>query len=84
MSYNYSFNESIDLFVKDRIGQTDANRQAATAKAILDRLKEQPGLILADEVGMGKTFVALAVAVSVYLRDKKPVVIMIPPNLINK
>lgn len=84
MSYNYFFNDSIDLFVKDRIGQTDANRQAATAKAILDRLKEQPGLILADEVGMGKTFVALAVAVSVYLRDKKPVVIMIPPNLINK
>lgn len=84
MSYNYSFHDSIDLFVKDRIGQTDAMRQAATAKAILERLKEQPGLILADEVGMGKTFVALAVAVSVYLRDKKPVVIMIPPNLINK
>ena len=84
MSYNYSFNDSIDLFVKDRIGQTDAIRQAATAKAILERLKEQPGLILADEVGMGKTFVALAVAVSVYLRDKKPVVIMIPANLITK
>ena len=84
MSYNYSFNDSIDLYVKDRIGQTDAIRQTASAKAILERLKEQPGLILADEVGMGKTFVALAVAVSVYLRDKKPVVIMIPPNLIKK
>ncbi len=33
---------------------------------------------------MGKTFVALAVAISVFLKDKTPVVIMIPPSLIKK
>lgn len=83
-NYNYSYNNIIDLFVKGRISESDAKRQAITAKAILERMKDQPGLILADEVGMGKTFVALAVAISIYLKEKKPVVIMIPPNLIKK
>ena len=84
MSYNFQYSNAIDLFVKDRISETDATRQILTSKAILARLLDQPGVILADEVGMGKTFVALAVAVSIYLKDKKSVVIMIPPNLINK
>lgn len=84
MSFNYQFPEVINLHVKDRISEADAHRQSETAKAILQRLTDQPGLILADEVGMGKTFVALAVAISIYLRDKKPVVIMIPLNLKGK
>jgi len=84
MSYNYPIHPSITLHVADRISQQDADRQRRTASEILSRLKEQPGVILADEVGMGKTFVALATAVSIYLKDKKPVVIMIPANLINK
>ena len=84
MSYNFPYSNTIDLLVEGRISKSDAERQTSTAKAILEKLINQPGLILADEVGMGKTFVALAVAISVYLRDKKPVVIMIPPNLINK
>lgn len=84
MSYNFPFYTDINLYVKDRISETDATRQSLTAQAILERLKDQPGLILADEVGMGKTFVALAVATSIFLRDKKPVVIMIPPNLFKK
>jgi hypothetical protein len=84
MSFDYSFPSSIDLFVEGRISIEDALRQARTVKAILERLKQQPGLILADEVGMGKTFVALGVAISVYLKDKRPAVIMIPPNLIDK
>ena len=84
MSFNYSYPNIINLFVKDRIGETDANRQSKTAKAILKRLVDQPGIILADEVGMGKTFVALAVSISVFLKEKKPVVIMIPPSLIKK
>ena len=37
-------------------------RQEATAREVLVRLRQQPGVVLADEVGMGKTFVALAVA----------------------
>jgi len=33
---------------------------------------------------MGKTFVALGVAISVYLKEKRSTVIMIPPNLVDK
>jgi len=78
--------ESIRLFVERRIGFDDAARQVATAKEILRRLAAQPGLVLADEVGMGKTFVALAVAASVALSDRarRPVVVMVPPSLKEK
>lgn len=52
---------------------------------ILRRLSTQPGVILADEVGMGKTFVALAIAYSVAMRSPQgPVVVMVPANLIDK
>ncbi len=84
MSYDYLYPSSINLFVKDRIDQTAAERQTQTAKSILKRFVDQPGIILADEVGMGKTFVALAVAISVFLKEKIPVVIMIPPSLVKK
>lgn len=47
------------------ISVEDARRQERTAREIVDRLNNQPGLILADEVGLGKTFVALAVAASI-------------------
>jgi hypothetical protein len=49
-------------------------------------LADQPGVVLADEVGMGKTFVALAVAASVALSDRqrRPVVVMVPPSLREK
>ena len=57
--------ERIDLHTPGRISEKDARRQVATVEEILKRLEHQPGLILADEVGMGKTFVALAVAISV-------------------
>ena len=41
--------------------------------------------MLADEVGMGKTFVALAVAASVALSDgNRPVVVMVPSSLKEK
>ena len=77
--------ESITLST-DRISAEDAERQERTAQEILRRLAEQPGLILADEVGMGKTFVALAVAASVALTrpDDGPVVVMVPPSLKHK
>jgi superfamily II DNA or RNA helicase len=74
------------LHVEGRISPEDAARQERTAREILKRLRSQPGLVLADEVGMGKTFVALAVAVSVALsnRRKRPVVVMVPPSLKEK
>ncbi|WP_332733836.1 helicase-related protein [Flavihumibacter sp.] len=86
MSWNYKFLPAINLHVKDRIQEADADRQRSTAESLLLRLETMPGQILADEVGMGKTFVALAVAVSVALQDKdqRPVVIMIPPGLKEK
>lgn len=69
-----------------RVEEADALRQERTARVILQRLYDQPGLVLADEVGMGKTFVALAVATSVALSDSKrrPVVVMVPPSLKRK
>ncbi|GIW83405.1 MAG: hypothetical protein KatS3mg105_5212 [Gemmatales bacterium] len=86
MSMLYPFCDDIDLYVKARISAEDAARQQRTAQEILRRMADQPGVILADEVGMGKTFVALAVAVSVALnnRGKHPVVVMTPPALKEK
>ncbi|MFN2315797.1 MAG: helicase-related protein, partial [Gemmatimonadales bacterium] len=44
-----------------------------------------PGVVLADEVGMGKTFVALAAVYAVARQAKSgPVVIMVPANLVDK
>ena len=54
--------ESLDLYVEGRLFPADAQRQTRSARAILDRFALQPGVVLGDEVGMGKTFVALAVA----------------------
>jgi superfamily II DNA or RNA helicase len=84
--YKYKLDERINLFVKEHISEEDANRQMRTANEILKKLETYPGQILADEVGMGKTFVALAVAISVNLQDakKRPVVVMIPSNLASK
>jgi hypothetical protein len=70
----------------DRIQGPDAERQMRTAAEILKRFDTQPGVILADEVGMGKTFVALAVAVSVVQATnyRHPVVVMIPSTVREK
>ncbi|MCX6923495.1 MAG: SNF2-related protein [Verrucomicrobia bacterium] len=83
----YPFEEHIRLRVRKRgISVEDAKRQEITARDILQRLASRPGVILADEVGMGKTFVALAVAASVSLSDKRrrPVLVMVPPSLKDK
>ncbi len=70
----------------ERVPREDAARQERTASEILRRLKRQPGVVLADEVGMGKTFVAMAVAASIILErdDEGPVVVMVPPSLRDK
>jgi superfamily II DNA or RNA helicase len=81
----HPFHDGIRLHVIDRISPDDAARQEATARAILARFAERPGVVLADEVGMGKTFVALGVAASVARSDRKrPVVVMVPPSLKEK
>lgn len=69
----------------DRLPSDDSARQIASAAAICERLNDQPGLVLADDVGMGKTFVALAVAVSViHASPKQQVVIMVPSAVADK
>ena len=75
----------IDL-KNDRISEHDALRQQRTVGEILRRLAIQPGVVLADEVGMGKTFVALGVAMMTALADRgrRPVVIMVPSSLHEK
>src|SRR5437899_12038667 len=70
----------------DRVSQDDGLRQERTAEEILRRLARQPGVVLADEVGMGKTFVALAVATSILMDrfGEGTVVVMVPPSLRDK
>ena len=70
----------------DRISPEDSDRQERAAAEVLARLQRQPGVVLADEVGMGKTFVAMAVAVSILLErpESGPVVVMCPPSLREK
>ena len=75
----------LGIRMKDRVPAADQERQRAEVNAILARFRRQPGVILADEVGMGKTFVALAVAYSVATRSPRgPVIVMVPANLIDK
>lgn len=72
---------------KAQINSADAQRQAETARVILERLRVQPGVLLADEVGMGKTYVAMAVVASVIASTRRthcPVVVMVPAGLRQK
>ena len=70
----------------DRVSRDDSRRQEAAAGEILRRFDRQPGVVLADEVGMGKTFVAMAVAASVIIDrpEAGPVVVMVPSSLKHK
>lgn len=81
-----SFAKSDINLDNERVPREDSARQERTASEILRRLQRQPGIILADEVGMGKTFVAMAVAASIILEREEdgPVVVMVPPSLRDK
>jgi hypothetical protein len=72
---------------KYRIAAEDGERQTVTARALLEQLRDQPGIVLADEVGMGKTYVALGVVAATLLATRRtgdPVIVMVPPGLVNK
>ena len=72
---------------KRKIAADAGARQQITARSILNDLATRPGVILADEVGMGKTYVALAVVASVVTATRssgRPVIIMMPPGLARK
>ncbi len=70
----------------ERVDPEDGKRQMKTAREILRRFDDRPGVVLADEVGMGKTFVALAVAASVVeaTRGWRPVIVMVPSAVAEK
>lgn len=87
MTYSYTLPSELTLGSAGatRIPLEDQQRQRREAAAILERLASQPGVVLADEVGMGKTFVALSVAYAVARQARSgPVVIMVPANLVDK
>lgn len=89
MSVDWPFAECLNLRGTGnvQIDARDAERQAVTAREILRDLANQPGMVLADEVGMGKTYVALAVAASVLVATRGqqgPVVVMVPSGLRGK
>ena len=70
-----------------KIDAQDGARQQETVQSILKDLATQPGVVLADEVGMGKTYVALAVVASAVLANRgtgRPVVVMMPSGLASK
>lgn len=64
----------------------DWARQLTTANEILRRLEDQEGVILADQVGMGKTFTALAVALKEIVRTPSlsQVVVFVPAKVATK
>src|SRR5947209_6863097 len=83
---NWRLSPAVSLGGAGRISPTDARRQARTAAEILRRFDRRPGVILADEVGMGKTYVALAVAVSAMEESggTRPIVVMVPASVQDK
>jgi hypothetical protein len=81
---DWEFDPGIDLGARN---PGLKGRQTLTARTILERLRDQPGVLLADEVGLGKTFVALASAASVLRSDgfRRPVLVVSrSPEVITK
>ena len=86
MTWPITFERAHFKLSSERVTASDSERQIRTAEEIFRRLAFQPGLVLADEVGMGKTFVALVAAFAAALNDKgrRPVVIMVPTSVLAK
>ena len=71
---------------KEGIPTADIERQEDTILRALDMLDDRPGIVLADEVGMGKTYEALGVAAATrHTRDRSRIVVVTPgPDLNGK
>lgn len=64
----------------DRVPKRDVERQEDTVLRALSLLNDQPGVVLADEVGMGKTFEALGVAAAFHQSSPKNRIVVMTPG----
>jgi superfamily II DNA or RNA helicase len=64
----------------DGIPQRDIDRQEDTVLRALALLEGQPGVVLADEVGMGKTFEALGVVAAFRHENPKSRILVLTPG----
>ncbi|WP_088227351.1 helicase-related protein [Desulfosporosinus sp. FKB] len=62
------------------IDKKSADLQTKTCATLINILEESPGVILGDDVGMGKTYVAFATAVYYLSIFPKKAVIIVTPN----
>ena len=70
---------------KDGIPSRDVERQEDTVLRALDMLDKRSGIVLADEVGMGKTYEALGVAAAMrYTNPQSRIVIVTPGPDLNR
>lgn len=65
---------------KDGIPQTDVERQEDTVLRALAMLDQRPGVVLADEVGMGKTYEALGVAAAMRFANPRSRIVVVTPG----
>jgi len=65
---------------KDGIPPRDIERQEDTVLRALDILDARPGVVLADEVGMGKTYEALGVAAAMRRAKPRSRIVIITPG----
>lgn len=61
-----------------------ANLQTRTCSHIINMLEDSPGIILGDDVGMGKTYIAIGTAIYyLYKNPEKHIIIVTPSWLLN-
>src|SRR5581483_5513546 len=65
---------------RDGVRASEVERQEDTVLRALELLERSPGVVIADEVGMGKTFEALGVVAAQCHRDPKCKVAVVTPG----
>lgn len=62
------------------VNKETADLQTNTCAQIIEMLQEVPGIILGDDVGMGKTYIAFCTAVYFLSQNPKKKIVIITPN----
>lgn len=65
---------------QDGIPVADVERQEDTVLRALDMLDTRPGIVLADEVGMGKTYEALGIAAAMHHESPRCRIVVVTPG----